>query len=646
MLIPSRLLDALFPLLIVTSSKSLRELLFKKIISDLRSSNAKSTNHKLNRSMQSTLYNIIASDPSSSQGLWAVKITREMWKRQIWTDAKAVDIMKEAALSDSEKVIAGGVRFFLGGDKEREEHQDESEDDADEVDITSIRHQMGINKKTKKRGKDLRKAAATVRKKEKKKGAPHPLNFSALHLLHDPQGFAESLFSKHLQSGKSRLSLENRLLVLQLVTRLVGLHKLTLISLYSYFLKYLSPRQQSVTTFMACLGQATHDLVPPDLISPLVHKIANEFVSEGSASEVASAGLNTIREVCSRQPLAMDETLLQDLVMYRKSKDKGVMMAAKGLLSLYRDVGAEMLKKRDRGKDAAMNLRQGEGRLPKFGEVIVDDGIAGIELLEQWKDEERRRKRSDLGEASDEELDEEKLIEQEEAEGWKDWDVESNASDDSGGWIEVASDGDDDIQVSDSDDERPKQKKQKVEEAVKKDETNESKTPDPSDLSAQSRSTFATTRILTPADLAKLRELQAQSAILANMPNRKGNAPNNTQRATTVQQQANRHADDPLTAAEIEGLAALSHKTTKEEKLAKSKGDKDEKHASTTAIRKEKKRAAGKSTTNKEKARQKNFLMTLGKAKSKGRRSLTDVKKAMRGHIERSKRGGRRGNIG
>lgn len=41
--------------------------------------------------------------------------------------------MKEVCLSDNEKVVVGGVRFFLGGDKEREEvlEDDVSDDDVD-----------------------------------------------------------------------------------------------------------------------------------------------------------------------------------------------------------------------------------------------------------------------------------------------------------------------------------------------------------------------------------------------------------------------------------------------------------------------------------------------------------------------------------
>jgi protein SDA1 len=632
-----RLLNALFPLLVSTTSKSLRELTFKKIISDLRSANAKTTNHKLNRSVQNLLIDLLSSDKTSSRGLWAVKLTRELWKRQIWTDDKAVKIMEMAALSDNEKVVVSGVRFFLGGDKEREDQEDEgsSDEEGGNINMGALRHQAGVNKKTKKRENELRRAAASVKKKEKRKHAPHPLNFSALHLLHYPQGFAEELFRKHLQAQKGKLNLEQRLFVLQLVTRLVGLHQLTIETLYSWFLKSLTPRQQSVTTYLACLAQATHAQVPDDHLKPCLQKIANEFVSEASASEVASAGLNAIREICARQPLAMDDTLLQDLVMYRKSKDKGVMMAAKGLLSLYREKDPEKLKRRDRGKDAAIALQTGDFKQIRFGEVHAHENIDGIELLEAWKEEERKKKRAEEGLGSEDE-DEAGDLEADEEAGWNNWDAESDDSDDSEGWINVESDGED-INISDSEDESSRPNKK-----AKTDESRASAAPTEASTTTNAtekkKSDYATTRILTPADLAKLRELQTNSSVLNSLPSHQ------RKRAALLAAAQNRSHEDGLTAAEIEGLAFLSQKKTKEEKIAAAKGDKDEKHQSTTAKRKEKKRSEGKSTTNAEKARQKNFLMTLGKAKRKGKRSLTEVRKTMKGHVERSKRGGRRGN--
>ena len=93
------------------------------------------------------LHNLITSEPGSPKGIWAVKITREMWRRQIWTDSKAVEIMKEAALSENAKVISGGVRFFLGGDQEREEAAEDDSEEEDTVDMRKLRHQQGITKK-------------------------------------------------------------------------------------------------------------------------------------------------------------------------------------------------------------------------------------------------------------------------------------------------------------------------------------------------------------------------------------------------------------------------------------------------------------------------------------------------------------------
>ncbi|KAL1837264.1 hypothetical protein VTJ49DRAFT_4070 [Mycothermus thermophilus] len=624
------LLTTLFPILVSTPSKSLRSLLYTKIISDLRESNSKATNHKLNRTIQTVLHNLVTSDRTSSKGVWATRITRELWRRQVWTDARPVDVMKEACLSENEKVVVGGVRFFLGSDKEREELEDESSDE--DIDLKKVQHQGVINKKTKKRQKAYEKALEKIKKHEKKKHAPHPLNFSALHLIHDPQGFAEQLFQKHLQNSKNKFTLDNRLLILQLVTRLVGLHKLTILSLYSWFVRYLTPKQLNVTSFLASLAQATHSLVPPDAIEPLIVKIANEFVSEGCAAEVAAAGINAIREVALRQPLCMSETLLQDLVLYQKSKDKGVAMAAKGLQSLYREVYPEMLQKKQRGKVATMSLRAGEVKQLRFGEEEVG-GIEGIELLEKYKEEQKRKKleeRAENGENG------EKVNDSDDENAWNsdEWEVGSTDSESSDGWIDVP-------HSSDEEDE-PAAKRQRT--GTGDDDSDSDEAPDLVDADSAAAkqaeadriSKLATTTILTPADLAKLQELRRE----AQMDKLLGRA------AKRKKELIQKHIEDGLTAEDIELPAQLGKKMTKEEKLALAREGKPsrEEHKSTQAIRKAKKEAEGKSSTNREKARKKNFLMTLGKARQKNKRSLVETSRKMRAHIQRSKSGGRRRN--
>ncbi|KAI1433192.1 SDA1-domain-containing protein [Xylaria sp. CBS 124048] len=612
----SYLLPIFWTLLISTPSKTLRALLYQKIISDVRETNTRAKNHKVNRTLQQALYNLVM-DKSTPKALWAVKVVRDLWRRRIWDDAKPVDIMKQASLSNDPKTVASAVKFFLGSDKERDEFDDESSDE-EAVDVRKVKHQIGINKKTRKSKKVLEKATEKVKRQERKKAATHQLNFSALHLLLDPQGFTEALFEKHLQNKKVKFSLEIKLDILQLITRLVGLHKLTILPLYSYFTSHLTPRQQSVTSFLASLAQATHNLVPPDTIEVLLQKIANEFVSEASNVEVCAAGINAIREICARQPLAMNETLLQDLVEYRKSKDKGVSMAAKGLLSLYREKGAEMLRKKDRGKDATIGLKSGELQQQKFGEEQIGE-IEGLALLAKWKEEERKRKRAEKG--APETADAAEKNEEEEDDGFNssDWEVASTDSDESGDWIRVA----------ESDDEaEPQPKKRKIDSEAAAEEEGDKPAEEPVDFMK-----LATTQLLTPADLAKLKELKLEASI------------NKAMGGSKRKDIEARHVEEGLTAEQIEAPAML-RKSTKEERIALAREGKPnrEEHKSTSAIRKSKKEAEGKSTTNKEKARKKNFLMTLGKAKSKQKRSLVATRNILKAHVERSKSGGRRRN--
>jgi protein SDA1 len=273
-----------------------------------------------------------------------------------------------------------------------------------------------------------------------------------------------------------------------------------------------------------------------------------------------------------------------------------------------------------------MGLKIGTVKQRKFGEEEVG-GIEGLELLEKWKEEEKKRKRLAKGLPETAGSDEE---DKDEEDGYNsdDWEVDSDDSSESGDWINV--------EHSDDEAPAPKPKKQKRDEDDSDDEDEEENAENKAEI--ERISTLATTTILTPADLAKLQELRTAASIEKTV------AGNRRKRDTNDD---SRHADDGLTAENIEAPARL-RKLTKEERveLAREGKPNREEHKSTQAIRKSKKEAAGKSTSNKEKARKKNFLMTLGKAKSKHKRSLVETRKVLRGHVERSSRGGRRRNGG
>jgi protein SDA1 len=86
----------------------------------------------------------------------------------------------------------------------------------------------------------------------------------------------------------------------------------------------------------------------------------------------------------------MNTDLLHDLTSYKSSRDKGVVNAARSLISLYRDVAPEMLQRQDRGKEVSMTMSAGQpNQKIQFGvERNITTGIAGLELLEAWKKEQ------------------------------------------------------------------------------------------------------------------------------------------------------------------------------------------------------------------------------------------------------------------
>jgi protein SDA1 len=213
--------------------------------------------------------------------------------------------------------------------------------------------------------------------KRKQKAELTSANFPALQLLNDPQTFSEKLYDM-LNRYDKRWSLDHKILLMQLLSRVMGVHKLCVLGFYTYLVKYLTYHQLRIPAILVALAQSVHEMTPPDALMPVVRKLAHEFVHPGVGGEVIAAGLNAVREVCRRQPWAMEEDLLGDLIEYRKSRDKSVTAAARGLLQLYRDVHPGMLKRRERGKEAAMGMSEGKQPLA-FGHTA--DAAVDIEGL-------------------------------------------------------------------------------------------------------------------------------------------------------------------------------------------------------------------------------------------------------------------------
>jgi protein SDA1 len=156
----------------------------------------------------------------------SLDVMATLYRKGVWRDAKTVNVISTGCFSKETKILVTATKFFLGSDEDDEE--DEEEDDLPTT--KEVTMQNKFNKKTRKREKYLENIKKAHKKKKKKNTAPS-YNFSALHLIHDPQGFAEKIF-RRLEGLNEKF--EVKLMLLELVSRLIGTHQLILLNYYPY----------------------------------------------------------------------------------------------------------------------------------------------------------------------------------------------------------------------------------------------------------------------------------------------------------------------------------------------------------------------------------------------------------------------------
>lgn len=372
-LIPALDLLELFFQLLRCPDKALRTFLENHIITDIKNMNAKQKDMKLNSTLQNFMYSMLK-DSNPKAAKMSVDIMIDLYKKNIWNDQKTVNVIANVGcFSKVTKVMVASLKFFLGADP-NEKGSDDSDSD-NEPDLKSAIMQNRVNKKTRKGQKQLDNIKKQVVKAKKKKNKTPAFFFSGIHLIHNPQGMAENLF-KQLHSQNERF--EVKLMHLDVISRLIGIHELFLFTFYPYITRFLQPHQRQVTRVLQFAAQSAHTLVPGEMIEPILKTIANNFITERNSSDVMAIGLNAVREICSRCPLAMGEDLLRDLVMYKAYKEKSVMMAARSLIVLYREQIPGLLHKRDRGRptEAQADIKQ-----KGYGEIHAMDHIPGSEAL-------------------------------------------------------------------------------------------------------------------------------------------------------------------------------------------------------------------------------------------------------------------------
>ena len=218
-----------------------------------------------------------------------------------------------------------------------------------------------------------------MKRKDQRKGlVKFSTDFLPIDMIHDPQSFVEKLFSK---LKKSNDKYEIKLYMLRLISRMIGRHKIQLLNFYPNLLRYLnSHNKDKISEIFAMIIESCHDLVPPENVKPVIEKIISSYVTEYCDDRNITVGLNAIREILMRMPLALSEDQIEYLCLFRNSRNKSVSAAAKSLVNFFRDVCPELLPKKMRGRFNPIDDTNDQDAII-FGQQKINMDIDGIELL-------------------------------------------------------------------------------------------------------------------------------------------------------------------------------------------------------------------------------------------------------------------------
>eukprot|EP01106_Pelomyxa_sp_JSP_P000305 TRINITY_DN1045_c0_g1_i2.p1 TRINITY_DN1045_c0_g1~~TRINITY_DN1045_c0_g1_i2.p1 ORF type:complete len:664 (-),score=157.16 TRINITY_DN1045_c0_g1_i2:256-2247(-) len=374
-LAPSALLPLFFRLF-RCPDKQLRTLLYHHIVTDITRANRKRRDNALNRTLINFMYTML-NDPTEIAARKSLDVMIDLYKQHVWNDSKTVNVISTGVFSKCTKIVVKTLHFFLGVPDKSSEEKSEALAKAKRLKFFDLVKKMQISKKTRSREKKYKVKKKTVKILPDEKTAPLP-NWPAIELINDPNEYVRKVFGV-LKTSREAFAV--RLLLMNFIARLIAKHQLQLLGFYSFLLRYLKPHQQHIVNILALTAESCHSLVPPEAVQPVIKTLADEFITDRSSPEALSAGLNTVRAIAERCPLALGETLARDLVEYRKHQSHAIVTAARSLLKLVRQSNTALLQRKEKGKAAA----EDPVAPLEFGEVAVHEDVDGIELLKKYR---------------------------------------------------------------------------------------------------------------------------------------------------------------------------------------------------------------------------------------------------------------------
>ena len=345
--------------------KILRKRLTDYIISSLTKVNEKHKNVNINKNIQNFCEKLLE-DSNKKLARKTLNIIVNLYQKKIWNDSRTINMLANIAVNAKDiKISSAACKFFLS------EYDTEQGDSSDEEDLEELKNKYkllgkGYSQKTKKRKAKLKQLMKSIeRKEERNKKIKTNTNFLPIDQLNDPYTFAEKLF--HLMSSFQSGNFSHKLIILRLLGRILGRHRLIINNFFNSMIPLIKAEQKDLNIILASIIEATHDQIPPIELESLIKKLFDFFISDVLPPKQITLGLHTLYGIMERCPYCINEEYFNICEELRNYKNKSVANAARAVCNLYKEHSDKK------------GIENGFG----FGDAKNNDTIEGIELLKK-----------------------------------------------------------------------------------------------------------------------------------------------------------------------------------------------------------------------------------------------------------------------
>ena len=345
--------------------KILRKRLTDYIISSLTKVNEKHKNVNINKNIQNFCEKLLE-DSNKKLARKTLNIIVNLYQKKIWNDSRTINMLANIAVNAKDiKISSAACKFFLS------EYDTEQGDSSDEEDLEELKNKYkllgkGYSQKTKKRKAKLKQLMKSIeRKEERNKKIKTNTNFLPIDQLNDPYTFAEKLF--HLMSSFQSGNFSHKLIILRLLGRILGRHRLIINNFFNSMIPLIKAEQKDLNIILASIIEATHDQIPPIELESLIKKLFDFFISDVLPPQQITLGLHTLYGIMERCPYCINEEYFNICEELRNYKNKSVANAARAVCNLYKEHSDKK------------GIENGYG----FGDAKNNDTIEGIELLKK-----------------------------------------------------------------------------------------------------------------------------------------------------------------------------------------------------------------------------------------------------------------------